>query len=122
MHATNALILLSLAPLGCTATSSMRRGCQCLLGLTHQFFSTTSLCPLGFGEIKSKHKTVSFLQRYDRKDSNSVATSLSPEASLLLGEKQSTIITLIKIAGVHNIDFSAVRDDKCQTGVGNDKV
>ena len=28
----------------------------------------------------------------------------------------------IQIIGVHNIDFSGVRDDKCQTGVGNDQV
>ena len=92
-----------------------------MLGLTHQFFSTTSPCPLGFGKIKLKYTAMAFLQRYDRKDSNSVATSPSPKASLLLGKKQS-LITLIKNVGVHNIDFSGVRDDKCQTGVGNDKV
>ena len=39
---------------------------------------------------------------YDRGSPNSVATSISPEASLLIG--------------VHNVDFSGVIDDKCYTG------
>lgn len=44
---------------------------------------------------------------YDRKSSNSVATSISPEASLLIG--------------VHNVDFSGVIDDKCYTGGSKEK-
>jgi len=42
---------------------------------------------------------------YDRKSSKSVATSISSEASLLMG--------------VHTVDFSGVIDDKCYTGGPN---
>ena len=67
-------------------------------------------------------------QRYDRKDPSSVAVSISPEASLMLGTTlilAFTISILILVwilvtppllLGVHNVDFSGVRDDKCHTG------
>jgi len=44
---------------------------------------------------------------YDRKSSKSVATSISSEASLLMG--------------VHNVDFSGLIDDKCYTGGSKEK-
>ena len=71
----------------------MRRASRCILEPTHLSYSTTNQCHLGFGETKqdflnSYTKHVFFLAkngRYDRKDPSSVAVSLSPEASLLLG-------------------------------------
>ena len=44
---------------------------------------------------------------YDRKSSKSVATSISSEASLMIG--------------VNNVDFSGVIDDKCYTGGSKEK-
>ena len=59
---------------------------------------------------------------YDRKDSRSVAVSNSPEASLFLGVPTfySSLGNVLK--GVHYVDFSGVRDDKCQTGDGQSQV
>ena len=46
---------------------------------------------------------------YDRKDNRSVAVSSSPEASLFVG--------------LHTVDFSGVKDDKCHSGpVGASRV
>ena len=54
---------------------------------------------------------------YDRKDSRSVAVSNSPEASLFLGALPTFYFSLGNVLkGVHYVDFSGVRDDKCQTG------
>ena len=69
------------------------------------------------------NKTIPSWVWYDRKDPSSVAVSISPEASLLLGE----ILILLKNStfpstGVHSVDFSGVRDDKCHTGVGQSRV
>ena len=57
---------------------------------------------------------------YDRKDAKSVAVSISPEASLFLG--LSTLYDCQHVEGVHNVDFSGVQDDKCQSGVGESRV
>ena len=60
---------------------------------------------------------------YDRKDSRSLAVSISPEASLFLGLLPIFFYCLGNLlAGVHYVDFSGVRDDKCQTGVGQSRV
>ena len=65
-----------------------------------------------------------FSGRYDRKDSSVVAISLSPEASLLLGFQRSSfpLFKPFDFLGVHSIDFSGVRDDKCHVGVGQSRV
>ena len=72
--------------------------------------------------------------RYDKKDPSSEAVSRSSPASLLLGlQKMSSFIFFScpvsffscpvsrqkkTHSGVHNMDFSGVRDDKCDTGIG----
>ena len=59
---------------------------------------------------------------YDRKDPESVAVSISPEASLLLGLSFQNFQHFPLCEGVHSVDFSGVRDDKCHTGVGQSRV
>ena len=68
-----------------------------------------------------------------------MAISVSPQTSLFLGlyervknialpfcsiRKLSTtfLFNLFTNQGVHNVDFSGVRDDKCHTGVGQSRV
>ena len=68
-----------------------------------------------------------YWDRYDRKDPSVVAISLSPEGSLLLGFFGSCILPKHlwysdNLWGVHSIDFSKVRDDKCHVGVGQSRV
>ena len=59
---------------------------------------------------------------YDRKDSKSVAVSISPESSLFLGLLRCWYNNVNVFEGVHDVDFSGVRDDKCHTGVGESRV
>merc|ERR1719193_1117343 len=54
------------------------------------------------------NKTIPSWVWFDRKDPTSVAVSIAPEASLMLG--------------VNEVDFSGVRDDKCNTVVGSSRV
>ena len=75
------------------------------------------------------NKTIPSWVWFDRKDPSSVAVSISPEASLLLGElffKLSSFFCggefSFLFIGVHSVDFSGVRDDKCHTGVGQSRV
>ena len=67
--------------------------------------------------------TITWCHRYDRKDPSIVAISLSPEETLLLGlfflPKK---FILLNDSGVHSVDFSNVRDDKCHVGVGQSRV
>ena len=49
------MVDVSLSFQGFTATSSMRRESQCMLGLTLQCSSTTNQCLLGFGEDIINH-------------------------------------------------------------------
>ena len=68
------------------------------------------------------NKTIPSWVWFDRKDPSSVAVSISPEASLLLGEFSNPPILHSPLKGVHSVDFSGVRDDKCHTGVGQSRV
>ena len=51
-----------------------------------------------------------------------MAVSNSPEASLFLGVPTFLFSIGNVLEGVHYVDFSGVRDDKCQTGDGQSKV
>ena len=74
---------------GFTTISSMRTDSQCTLEAGVPFFSTTKRYHHGFGEALNYFLRATFMHpiwRYDRKDPSSVAISISPEASLMLGK------------------------------------
>ena len=96
---------------GFTTTSSMRTVSQCTLGTELQSFITTKPFLPGFGST-GRTPVVWPLASLPRPRFYWVSCFFK----LLRGEF-SFLFT-----GVHSVDFSGVRDDKCHTGVGQSRV
>ena len=121
-----------------TITSSMRTGNQCLLEATLPFSSTTEQWAPGCGTANSVSTDNLILTipwgKYSKDDINMVSqvrsegpkcrchksvTRRNPSARFLLFAQK---IILLNDSGVHSVDFSNVRDDKCHVGVGQSRV
>ena len=139
-------ILTWLLPPGFTITSSTRTGSPCLWEATLPFSSTTdpwapgcgtanSILTILKGQYQNDNLIWSILCGQYSNDYNNMVwqvrsegpkrcchksvTRRNPSARFLLFAQKNI---LLNDSGVHSVDFSNVRDDKCHVGVGQSRV